>query len=413
MACSVLYYTRDCRLRASASHMARHLSLRLQMLGFQRILASLVSLADEVREHKSASFVTKMFQKAIKGSAWDPSKPRLQEQYAAVINERKALESLVHALGSPTGDPSSLDGTMGATHVAAGEVNVGEDRVTGSLDHLLEPQDVAKSTAGSAHTSGDQCVPLLEPTPLQQLPVPAPLGPQKPNSVSVDGALDTTAIAESIRRKIGLTPAPIFALDAIDATAEALLAALAALKPRPRVAARGGSGSGKSEAGGGASSGSGSGTARLSLSPFAVSVADAPGAVLELGRGSYGTVVGVLLRPYGDVPVALKLFKDGESLLADAAALARIKLEAAIHYSLRGRDGIVTMHGLLIDEERGLLGLLMERCGASLDQLIYPQTPLTPVTPSPPSPSPGTLLPLGVKIDILLQVRGTVHGVEP
>jgi len=66
-----------------------------------------------------------------------------------------------------------------------------------------------------------------------------------------------------------------------------------------------------------------------------------------------------------------QILKGSARILRDAKAFARVHDEAAFQYSLRMHPNVVTVHGILRDEEAGLLGIVMERCSCALSDALY------------------------------------------
>lgn len=79
----------------------------------------------------------------------------------------------------------------------------------------------------------------------------------------------------------------------------------------------------------------------------------------------------------------------------DAKAFSRVHDEAAFQYSLRMHPNVVTVHGILRDEEAGVLGIVMERCSCALSDVLYGS-----------QKGRAGSFGLATKLDIMLQVRG-------
>ena len=88
------------------------------------------------------------------------------------------------------------------------------------------------------------------------------------------------------------------------------------------------------------------------------------------GTGSFGTVIDAALFG-GTVPVVVKVLKNSAFILGNPKLLARVEAEASHQYALRSHPNIVTVYGLLRDDARGILGIVMERCDAALDTVLY------------------------------------------
>ena len=88
------------------------------------------------------------------------------------------------------------------------------------------------------------------------------------------------------------------------------------------------------------------------------------------GTGSFGTVIDAVLFG-GTVPVVVKVLKNSAFILGNPKLLARVEAEASHQYALRSHPNIVTVYGLLRDDARGILGIVMERCDAALDTVLY------------------------------------------
>lgn len=294
------------------------------MWSIQRDLTALGSLATEIRVSKSASFLSSLWQHATGRE----SVVKLQHIYTDLSKKFAMLQDLTAQ--PPPG--SKLTEAQPEQSVAA-TLTSGALGTSVSSTSPDRKRFFKRSDCNIRHLSTT--------------------GPSAGSILDVPFTPVDLEEADAIRAMTGFTPAPVFGLASLDVSVESLHRVISASLRSVSLRA------------------SLSKTASATLRSVQKSCASDTEYLEILGHGMNNVVLGVSLRPYANLPVALKLFKDAATILADPDVHRRIIHESAIQYSLRGCHGIVRMYGLICDTNEVILGQLLERCDASLDKRIY------------------------------------------